>query len=157
MTNLLLDTPATSVSLRPCRLPLVIAAWALLGLASGSVGAHDEWPRSDIPQATARDVLSEAIPQLPGQRITLRLVEIPPGGSSPTHRHAGSVAVFVLSGAIRSQLQGQAPAVYRAGESFFEPPGATHLLSENPSASEAARILAIFIAGDGATLTTYGD
>ena len=45
--------------------------------------------------------------------------------------------------------------VYRAGESFFEPPGIVHLLAENMSASEPARILAVFVADEGATLTTY--
>lgn len=32
--------------------------------------------------------------------------------------------------------------VYRAGESFFEPPGSEHLVSENASASEPASLLA---------------
>ena len=57
--------------------------------------------------------------------------------------------------AIRSQLEGQPAMVYRAGESFFEPPGAIHLLAENMSATEPARILAVFVADEGATLTTY--
>jgi quercetin dioxygenase-like cupin family protein len=45
--------------------------------------------------------------------------------------------------------------IYRAGASFFEPPGAVHLLAENMSATESARILAVFVADEGATLTTY--
>jgi hypothetical protein len=60
-----------------------------------------------------------------------------------------------VSGVIRSQLQGQPPIVYRAGESFFEPPGVVHLLAENMNATEPARILAVFVADEGATLTTY--
>ncbi len=60
-----------------------------------------------------------------------------------------------LSGVIRSQLQDQPPIVYWAGESFFEPPGSVHLLAENMSATEPARILAVFVADEGATLTTY--
>jgi quercetin dioxygenase-like cupin family protein len=45
--------------------------------------------------------------------------------------------------------------IYRAGESFFEPPGSIHLVSENASATEPAALLAIFIADDGVTLTTF--
>ena len=45
---------------------------------------------------------------------------------------AGSVLAYVLSGAIRPQISATGPSrVYRAGESFFEPPGSEHLVSEN--------------------------
>lgn len=152
MTNPFLAVRMASHTPPASHLPIVLAVWALLGMAPGPAGAHGD---TSGPQVSARNVLSEALPHLPGQRLTLRVVDIPPGGASPRHRHAGSVAVFVLSGAIRSQLQGQTPAVYRAGESFFEPPDAVHQLSENASTSDPTRILAIFVADDGAALTTY--
>jgi quercetin dioxygenase-like cupin family protein len=107
------------------------------------------------PRPVAQPVSSEALPHVRGKRITTMVVEFPPNGFSPPHHHAGSVTVYVLSGVVRSQLQGQPPLVYRAGESFFEPPGAVHLLAENMSATEPARILAVFVADEGATLTTY--
>jgi quercetin dioxygenase-like cupin family protein len=46
--------------------------------------------------------------------------------------------------------------VYNAGESFFEPPGSRHLISEYASSKEPASLLAVFIADDGARLTTFG-
>ena len=68
----------------------------------------------------------------------------------------GSVLVYVLSGAIRSENSATGPAkVYQASESFFEPPGSEHLVSENASTTEPASLLAIFIADDGAELTTF--
>jgi quercetin dioxygenase-like cupin family protein len=107
------------------------------------------------PRPAAQPVSSDALPHVQGKRITTMVVEFPPNGFSPPHHHGGSVTVYVLSGVIRSQLQGQPPMIYRAGESFFEPPGAVHLLAENISATEPARILAVFVADEGATLTTY--
>jgi len=107
------------------------------------------------PQPVAHPVSSDALPHVEGKRITTMVVEFPPGGISPPHHHGGSVTVYVLSGVIRSQLEGQPPMVYRAGESFFEPPGIVHLLAENMSTTEPARILAVFVADEGATLTTY--
>jgi len=107
------------------------------------------------PLPVAQPVSSDALPHVQGKRITTMVVEFPPNGFSPPHHHGGSVTVYVLSGVIRSQLQGQPPMIYRAGESFFEPPGAVHLLAENMSATEPARILAVFVADEGATLTTY--
>ena len=43
--------------------------------------------------------------------------------------------------------------VYKAGESFFEPPGSIQLVSENASKTEPMSILAVFVGEDGATLT----
>jgi quercetin dioxygenase-like cupin family protein len=125
--------------------------------ASTLAAAADATPTSADarPRPVAQPVSSDALPHVQGKRITTMVVEFPPNGFSPPHHHAGSVTVYVLSGVIRSQLQGQPPIVYRAGESFFEPPGAVHLLAENMSATEPARILAVFVADEGATLTTY--
>ena len=107
------------------------------------------------PRPVAHPVSSDALPHVAGKRITTMVVEFPPGGISPPHHHGGSVTVYVLSGVIRSQLEGQPAIVYHVGESFFEPPGIVHLLAENMSTTEPARILAVFVADEGATLTTY--
>jgi quercetin dioxygenase-like cupin family protein len=107
------------------------------------------------PRAEVKPICSDALPHVPGKRITTVLVEFPPSGYSPKHRHAGSVTVYVLSGAIRSQLSGGNLELYKAGQTFFEPPGIIHLVAENASDVEPAQILAVFVADEGATLTTY--
>jgi len=38
---------------------------------------------------------------------------------------------------------------------FFEPPGSEHLVSENASTTEPASLLAVFVADNGAQLTTF--
>jgi quercetin dioxygenase-like cupin family protein len=62
---------------------------------------------------------------------------------------------YVISGAIRSQLEGEPARVYHAGETWSEAPGAHHTVSENVSATEPAELLAVFLldTGDG-PLTT---
>ena len=106
--------------------------------------------------AQVRPVAVEKLPNAPGKSISAILVSYAPGGKSGKHHHAGSVLAYVLSGEIRSENSASGPAkVYRAGESFFEPPGSEHLVSENASATEPASLLAIFIADDGAHLTTF--
>ena len=109
------------------------------------------------PAVTARPVACEKLPHVPGKSITTAVVQFPPGGFSPRHRHAGSVTVHMLRGTIRSQLAGGPVGVYGPGDSFFEPPGAIHLFAENASDSEPAEALAIFVADDCAVLTTYED
>ncbi len=84
------------------------------------------------------------------------MVNYAPGGKSSKHHHAGSVLAYVLSGEIRSENSATGPAkVYKAGESFFERPGSEHLVSENASTTAPASLLAIFIADEGADLTTF--
>jgi quercetin dioxygenase-like cupin family protein len=61
----------------------------------------------------------------------------------------------VLSGTIRSQLEGTPAATYGPGETFFEPLGLIHLFAENISTTEPAEVLAAFVHDEGATLTTY--
>ena len=87
------------------------------------------------------------IPNLPGKRLVSHIVDYPPGVSSASHRHAGSAFIYayVLSGQIRSQVDGEAVRVYRAGEAWFESPGAHHRVSENASNTEPARLLAVLI------------
>ncbi|KDD25587.1 Uncharacterised protein [Bordetella bronchiseptica] len=39
--------------------------------------------------------------------------------------------------------------VYRAGQSWSEPPGASHSISRNASRTEPARLLAVFVVDSG--------
>lgn len=105
--------------------------------------------------AKEKPVATVSLPNVPGKSISAVLVTYSPGGKSPRHHHGGSVFAYILSGDIRSENSATGPGrVYHVGESFFEPPGSEHLVSENASASEPASMLAIFIADDGAQLTT---
>jgi quercetin dioxygenase-like cupin family protein len=95
---------------------------------------------------------------VPGHALTAEVVNYPPGGKSGVHHHAGSVFAYVLTGRIRSQNSATGPArIYKAGETFFEPPGSDHLVSENASDSEPASLLAIHVAEEGAVLTKPGN
>ena len=124
----------------------VAAATLLAGSIPAAMG------QSAAGQVTP--VIAEKLPNVPGKTLTAVVVSYPPGGKSGRHRHAGSVFAYVLSGSIRSENTATGPArVYKAGESFFEPPGSEHLVSENASATEPASLLAVFVADDGARLT----
>ncbi len=55
------------------------------------------------------------------------------------------VYAYVLSGSVRSQLAGGPVQTFRAGQSWFEPPGARHVLTENVSHKTPARLLVVFV------------
>ena len=130
---------------------------AFAALAFGATAVLAGYAAADSNDADVRPVYSGALPNVPGKVLSAVVVTYAPGGTSPAHHHAGSVFAFVLSGEIRSQVSTDGPAkVYKAGESFFEPPGSSHLVSENASTTEPASLLAVFVADEGVKLTMPG-
>ena len=107
--------------------------------------------------ATVKPLLSEKLPNVPGKTLTVVEVDYRPGGFSAPHRHpaSGFVFAYVLSGAIRSQVEGEPLRVYSAGQSWTEPPDAHHPVSANASKTKPARLIAYIIADDGAQPTVY--
>ena len=103
---------------------------------------------------TVEPITSHALPNVPGKRVTIVRVFYGPGGFTRAHRHAGSVTAYITKGEIRSQLAGGPVETFKVGQSFFEPPGATHLVSANASNTEPAELIAVFVADEGAQLTT---
>jgi quercetin dioxygenase-like cupin family protein len=81
---------------------------------------------SSSPLDKVELIASYALPNAPGKRVTVVRVFYGPGGFTRAHRHAGSVTVYITKGEIRSQLGGGPVETFKVGQSFFEPPGATH-------------------------------
>jgi quercetin dioxygenase-like cupin family protein len=96
---------------------------------------------------TTTQAFQYAIANVPGKTLTAVIVDYAPGAKSPSHRHgAAFVTAYVLSGAIRSQVNNGKKHVFRAGESWTEMPGDHHTISENASSTEPAKLLAVFVA-----------
>lgn len=117
---------------------------------------------ADSPVSTGETValvFQQAIPNIPGKSLAANVVDYAPGGKSVSHRHAASAFIYahVLSGAVRSQVDDGPARVYQAGESWFEAPGSHHRVSENASATEPARLLAIFVVAEGERTLTIPD
>jgi quercetin dioxygenase-like cupin family protein len=88
-----------------------------------------------------------AIPNIPGKSLLAVEVDYAPGAASPSHTHAKSAFIYayVISGAIESKVNDGETRIYRAGESWSEPPGAIHSISRNASKTEPAKLLAVFV------------
>ena len=99
-------------------------------------------------------VSSHAIPDMPGKRMTVVRVTYGPGGFTPPHRHGGTVTAYITKGQIRSQLNNGPVEIFDVGQSFFEPLGTIHRVSANASNTEWAELIAVFVADEGAQLTT---
>ena len=108
-------------------------------------------------QETVKPNFQRPISNLPGKSLVAVEVDYPPGAASLPHAHAKSAFIYayVVSGAVESQVNDGARRVYRAGESFFEEPGATHPVSRNASKTRPAKLLAVFVVDtDDSKLTT---
>lgn len=106
---------------------------------------------------TVEPIGSYSLPNVPGKRVTIVRVFYGPGGFTRPHRHLGSVTAYITKGEIRSQLGGGPVETFKVGQSFFEPPGSTHMVSANASNTEPAELIAVFVADEGAQLTTFLD
>lgn len=136
---------------RPELLAGLVAPMAILALAGALSKPRPAMAAGD----KVRVAFSQKLPNIPGKTLTAVEVDYAPGGKSGPHHHAGVVFAYVVSGEIRSQVDDGPARVYHAGESFFEGPGAHHVVSENASTSKRAKLLAVFVADDGADLTTF--
>jgi quercetin dioxygenase-like cupin family protein len=137
-------------SMRQFRFPAIMAA-----MFFAAVSAWSQGPAPDKGRAL-ESVLAEKLSIADGKVLTAQIVHYPPGGASKSHHHDADVFAFVLSGKIRSQTEGGGEAkVYKPGEGRFELRGQHHVISENASATEPASMLVVFIANEGATLTTF--
>lgn len=110
---------------------------------------------SSNTQPLTRTVLSHSLPRLDGRnlRVTVLEVNYGPGESAPPHSHPCPVIGYVLEGALRTQMKGEAEGVYKAGETFYEAPSAIHQISANASHSESVRFLVAFVCDHDAPLS----
>jgi quercetin dioxygenase-like cupin family protein len=84
---------------------------------------------------------------------TMLEVTYPPGVVSASHRHPGPTFGYVVRGSIRWAINGEAPRVLSAGQTFFEPMGSVHSTSANASTTEPAVIAVVILGKPGEPLS----
>jgi quercetin dioxygenase-like cupin family protein len=119
---------------------LIATALSLAGAASALA-----------PDGSVKPNFVHAIPNIPGKSLVAVEVLYPPGGASAPHRHAKSAFIYayVVSGEIESRVDNAPARVYKAGEAFYEVPGAHHQVSRNASKTVPAKLLAVFVVDTG--------
>lgn len=131
--------------------PLIAAVtFALAG------AAHGHGPTTSAGDETVVVDFSQPLPNVPGKSLVAVEVTYPPGGASSAHTHAKSAFIYahVVSGQIESKVDDEPARVYKAGESFRELPGSHHNVSRNASATEPAKLLAVFVVDSDETELT---
>lgn len=128
-------------------LPTTVAVCLSAALASAALAGCTKVSAGTAPVET-RVAFSHAL-RVQNGPIRADVVEVTyaPGASSPPHTHGCPVVGYIIEGAIRTQSEGGGPATYVAGETFYESPNVTHLVSSNASSTRRARFLAYFTCG----------
>ena len=95
-------------------------------------------------------------PSRDGLAVQAIRIDYEPGGfTRRAHRHPAGAYVYVVDGSVTFGLGDREPVVLKAGESFYEPPGALHSVSRNASEQLPASMIAFFVLGEGETPTVY--
>lgn len=102
------------------------------------------------PQAKVTRLLTQALPEYPGKEATMFLVEYPPGGADPVHRHDAYAFVYVLEGSVVMGVKGGKELTLTPGQTFQERPNDVHTVGRNASKTQPAKFLVVMLKKEGA-------
>jgi quercetin dioxygenase-like cupin family protein len=123
---------------------VAVVAAAVSFIVGANVGRSQAQP---TPMARTTELLRQPMPDLPGREVRITLLERGPGASSPPHRHPGHhVFGYVVEGSYEFGINNQPPRLLKAGDVFYEPPGALHSTSRNPSKDQNMKIVIFMVA-----------
>jgi quercetin dioxygenase-like cupin family protein len=105
-------------------------------------------------QAVVTSLMSKDLPEQPGKEAVMIMVEYPPGGSDPVHRHNAHAFLYVLDGSVVMQLKGGKETTLTPGQTFYEGPDDVHVVGRNVSTTKPAKFVVLLIKNKGAPLFT---
>ncbi|AWQ06461.1 cupin domain protein [Bordetella bronchiseptica MBORD675] len=128
------------------RFPMLCLA---LCLATGTAAAG-EGP----PEPSVTPLMTQPLQDYPGKEVAVIVVDYPPGGADPVHRHNAHGFVYVLQGSIVMGVRGGQPVTLGPGQTFHEGPDDVHTIGRNASATEPARFLVFLLKNRGEAILT---
>ncbi|HKV78789.1 MAG TPA: cupin domain-containing protein [Candidatus Sulfotelmatobacter sp.] len=141
--------------MRPCRrflgtlarLAVSVVVWIAFAPSHAAVAQVATSASGEKDTGHGRIAFSQALPRLDGTQLKATIVEVTygPGASSPPHSHPCPVIGYVIEGSLRTQVKGEAEAIYNAGQSFYEAPNGVHMISANASDKAPVKLLAYFV------------
>src|SRR5215467_1015943 len=130
-------------------LRLIIAAMLISTAAAAQTTGTASPPPPEVTPLMSKDLHGIA-----GKEGTMLLVEYPPGGADPVHRHNANAFVYVLEGSVIMQVKGSEPVTLHAGQTFYEGPDDIHVVGRNASKTDPAKFLVVLVKNKGAPALT---
>lgn len=131
-----------------------LATLALLGAIAWNSPVMAQQPPTDIAAA------APTIRRIPLQRFdvpgtayetVIGIADIAPNVLIGRHMHPGPESGYVLEGAFELLVDGEAPRLLKAGDSYKVPQGITH---DARSGAEGARVIATYVVMKGQALAS---
>jgi quercetin dioxygenase-like cupin family protein len=89
------------------------------------------------------EVMTQAMSDI-AREMRISVTERDPGNASTPHRHPGHHTFgYVLEGTYEVKVGDGPVRQLKAGEAFYEPPGALHAISRNPSSDKIVKYMII--------------
>jgi quercetin dioxygenase-like cupin family protein len=127
-----------------------VASYALVAAAAAAFSALITSQGAVLAQPAAggvQQILAQPLPDIPGREVRISVIERTPGFASPPHRHPGHHTFgYVLEGTYEFAIDRGQPRVFKAGDTFYEPPGVVHSTSRNASADQRLKLLVFMVA-----------
>ena len=121
-------------------------------LAAGTMLAHAQSPApaGAAPPGIKRTILQRTPSEDGRFEIVLGMAEIAPGGATGRHSHPGVETGMVLEGSTSIEIDGEAPRVLKAGESYAIPTGKVH--NATAVGGTPTKVLATYVVEKGKPL-----
>jgi quercetin dioxygenase-like cupin family protein len=132
-----------------------LASYALVAGAAAALAALATWSGAMRVTSSAaqpatpgvQQIVTQPLADVPGREVRVSVIDRTPGFASAPHRHPGHHTFgYVLEGTYEFAIDRQAPRLLKAGDTFYEPPGAVHSTSRNPSADQRVKLLVFMVA-----------
>ncbi len=120
----------------------IIAALLIAPLGAAAQQAGPAHAAHDI---VVKQLMTKALPDIPGKEVLAITVDYPPGGADPIHRHDAHAFVYVLEGSIVMGLKGGKEVTLKPGQTFYEGPDDIHTIGRNASKTKAAKFLVVLV------------
>jgi len=127
---------------------VALVAAALSAAATMGIGNLAQSAFAQAPAAAGTiPLLTQPLADLPGREVRITLLDRDPGNSSPPHHHPGHHTFgYVVEGTYELGINGQPTRMLKAGDVFYEPPGAIHSMSHNMSSDKRLKIVVFMVA-----------
>lgn len=143
------NRPMMTIASSTCRVVKQALKWTVLAGAALVMGQA-----TVLAEDSVSVLMKQALPDMAGKVATVLTVDFAPGAASDPHVHPGSVFVYVLEGAVVTQLEGEQPMTYTKGQSWYESPKKPHVVARNASRTEPAKILVVLLSQEGEAIKT---
>jgi len=108
----------------------------MLSLMTGSLLAQEP---------TVTNLMVKDLVGFSGKEVLMMVVEYPPGGADPVHRHNAPGFIYVLEGTVVMQVKGGTEVTLKPGQTFYESSDDIHVVGRNGSTTKSAKFLVFLV------------